>query len=68
MDTTPDSDLIDLVPSPEQLHDRLTRALREVDLCRRLLRVAARAERFRDADRRHLQSAADGEGDHATAS
>jgi hypothetical protein len=51
MDATPDADLIDILPPPVVLHNRLTRALREVDLCRRLLRVADRAERFRVADR-----------------
>jgi hypothetical protein len=46
-------DLIETLPTPAELHGRLGRALREVELCRRLLKVAERAEVFRAADRRY---------------
>jgi hypothetical protein len=59
MTTQDPPDLIETLPTPAELHDRLGRALREVDLCRRLLRVAERAERFRAADRREAEGVAD---------
>jgi hypothetical protein len=49
------TELIEELPTPAELNERLSRALREVDLCRRLMRVAERAEQFREADRRHAE-------------
>ena len=57
------TNLIEILPRPAELHDRLSRALREVDLCRRLLRVAERAEQFRNADAdRETSLDTDGQG------
>jgi hypothetical protein len=47
-------DLIETLPTEAEIEDRLCRALREADLCRRLLRVARRADQFRQSDRRGL--------------
>ncbi len=47
-----EAELIEALPTPAELEHRLSRALREVDLCRRLIKVAERAQLFRDADRR----------------
>jgi hypothetical protein len=42
---------VDLVPAPTELRHRLAVALREVDLLRRLLRVADHAARYRVSGR-----------------
>ncbi len=43
--------LIDLIPPRQLVLDRLGDALREVELLRRLLRLADRAEEYRKCDR-----------------
>jgi hypothetical protein len=45
--------LVELIPPPQSVRDRLGDALREVQLLRRLLRLADLAERYRECDRRH---------------
>jgi hypothetical protein len=42
--------LIDLIPRPKDVADRLGDALREVELLRRLLRLSERAEHYRALD------------------
>lgn len=42
--------LIDLIPTPATVQDRLGDALREVQLLRRLLRLADLAESYRERD------------------
>jgi hypothetical protein len=46
--------LIDVIPDPGMVVDRLGDALREVELLRRLLRLADLAEEFRHCDRRRF--------------
>jgi hypothetical protein len=43
--------LIDLIPSPQAVRERLGDALREVKLLRRLLQLADVAEQYRESDR-----------------
>jgi hypothetical protein len=43
--------LIETLPTPAVVRERLGDTLREVDLLRRLLRLAKAAEQFRHADR-----------------
>ena len=47
--------LIDTLPSPAAVRERLGDALREVALLRKLLRVAAAAEQYREADRARVK-------------
>jgi hypothetical protein len=47
MDAKP---LIESLPPPEQVRERLGDALREVELLRKLLRLSQRAEEYRAAD------------------
>jgi hypothetical protein len=42
-----DSPLMDTLPPPQQVRERLGAALREAELLRRLLKVAERAEAYR---------------------
>jgi hypothetical protein len=49
-----DKPLIDSLPAPAMVRDRLGDALREVELLRRLLRLAVTAEQFRATDRQRL--------------
>jgi hypothetical protein len=44
--------LMDVIPPAEEVRHRLGDALREVELLRRLLNMAERAEAYRDCDRR----------------
>jgi hypothetical protein len=53
---TPNKPIIDLIPAPEDVRYRLGDALREVELLRRLLRLAERAEQYRDIDRHYRQA------------
>ncbi len=46
-----DRSLVHALPHPKLVRDRLGDALREVELLRRLLRVAERAEEYREYDR-----------------
>jgi hypothetical protein len=48
--------IIDTIPPPQTVRDRLAHALREVELLRGLLRLAARAEDYREIDRHLLLS------------
>jgi hypothetical protein len=43
--------LVDLIPPPQAVADRLGDAMREVELLRRLLRLSERAEQYRALDR-----------------
>lgn len=43
--------VIEAIPAPNRIRERLGDALREVELLRRLLKVSERAEVFREADR-----------------
>jgi hypothetical protein len=43
--------LIEELPAPEKVRDRLGDALREVELLRSLLRLSERAQHYRDCDR-----------------
>ena len=56
--------LIDALPTPAQVRNRLTDAMREVALLKQLLRVSESADRFKACDRlaKHAQA---GGGDHA---
>jgi hypothetical protein len=47
----PDKPLIDTLPTPAAVRERLGDTLREVELLRRLLRLVRAAEQYRDADR-----------------
>jgi hypothetical protein len=53
--TARDKLLIDTLPTPAAVRDQLGDALREVELLRRLLRLADTAERYRSADRARLE-------------
>jgi hypothetical protein len=50
-----DTPLIDSLPPPDAIRDRLGDVLREAAHLRRLLRVATTAEQYRDADRARRQ-------------
>jgi hypothetical protein len=43
--------LVEIIPPPQAVRERLGRALRELKLLRRLLRLADLAEEFRSIDR-----------------
>jgi hypothetical protein len=47
--------VLDLIPSEATLRQRLTNALREVQLIRRLLPVAEKISYYRECDRRALE-------------
>jgi hypothetical protein len=46
-----DKPLIDTLPTPDAVRERLGDTLRELELLRRLLRLAKAAEQYRAADR-----------------
>jgi hypothetical protein len=46
-----DRPILELLPRPATVRDRLGDALREVELLRLLLRLAERAEHYRSCDR-----------------
>jgi hypothetical protein len=46
-----DKPLMQLLPCPAAVRERLGDALREVELLRKLLRLAERAEEYRECDR-----------------
>lgn len=46
-----DKPLIDTLPTPAAVRERLGDTLREVELLRQLLRLASAAEQYRDGDR-----------------
>jgi len=48
---TLDKPLLDILPEPEAVRDRLGDILREAKLLRALLRLSERAERYRHLDR-----------------
>ena len=52
--------LIDLLPRPQAVADRLSDALREVELLRRLLQLCERAEQYRTLDRQLTQEVSSG--------
>ena len=52
--------LIDLLPRPQAVADRLTDALREVELLRRLLRLCERAEHYQALDRQLSEGVSNG--------
>ena len=56
--------LIEALPTPAQVRNRLTDAMREVALLKQLLRVSESADRFKACDQLSKQSQAGG-GDHA---
>jgi hypothetical protein len=45
-----DGPLVSVLPPPEKVRAKLGDTLREVELLRRLLRLAERAERYRECD------------------
>ena len=63
MRTIPAPSSTELIPPPQELRLRLAAALRDVDLLRRLLRLAERAARFTD---RRTQEATPEGGKHAS--
>jgi hypothetical protein len=53
-----DQPLLETIPPPHVVRDKLGNALREVELLRKLLRISERAEQYRQVDQR--RSAAGG--------
>jgi hypothetical protein len=56
--------LMETLPSPERVRDRLGDALREVELLRGLLKLSEKAQEYRDCDQ---QIDGDGGGDDRAA-
>jgi hypothetical protein len=61
-DTIPDPPSVNLIPPPPELRHRLAVALREVDLLRRLIRVAEYAKRIRTTANRSTPNTVEQEG------
>ncbi len=57
-DSTISTDPIDTIPRPQVVRDRLGRALREVDVLRRLLRVAEHVHDHRELSQETHHAAA----------
>jgi hypothetical protein len=52
---TIDRPILEALPSPELVRDRLGDALREVELLRRLLKLSERAAEYRQCDQRRRE-------------
>jgi hypothetical protein len=61
-DPIPDPQPVNLIPPPPELRHRLAVALREVDILRRLIRVAEYAARFRNSSHLTVPTTAKQEG------
>jgi hypothetical protein len=59
---TLDQCLLDQLPRPSTIRDRLRETVRETELLRKLLRVAERAEQFRQSDVAHVSRTRNGGG------
>jgi hypothetical protein len=54
-----DVPLVEKLPPPAVVEDRLGDALREIELLRGLLRLSKRAEEYRQCDRRRMETDGD---------